>query len=107
MTLAECLWMRGQTRVSKDKAQIVQRFFKRSYIRVYNVTRKIGEDAQTLVWDFGVKPKDAIHVATAISLSVEALETFDVDLIKKSGSMGTPLLKIRQPEAPHQGDLEL
>jgi predicted nucleic acid-binding protein len=107
LTLAECLWMRGQTKVPKDKAQIVQRFFKRSYIRVYNVTRKIGEDAQTLVWDFGVKPKDAIHVATAISLAVDALETFDIDLIKKSGSMGSPLLKIRQPEAPRQGDLEL
>ncbi|MCA3633528.1 MAG: type II toxin-antitoxin system VapC family toxin [Methylobacterium sp.] len=107
LTLAECLWMRGQSKVPKNKAQIVQRFFKRSFIRVYNVTRKIGEDAQALVWDNGIKPKDAIHVATAIFLGVDALETFDADLIKKSGTVGSPLLKIRQPEAPRQGDLGL
>ena len=107
LTLAECLWMRGPTKVPKDSAQLVQRFFKRSYIRVHNVTRKIGEDAQWLVWDHGIKPKDAIHVATAIFLGVDALETFDADLIKKSERVGNPLLKIRQPEAPRQGGLDL
>ena len=105
LTLAECLWMRGQPKVPKDKAQIVQSFFRRSYIRVYNVTRRLGEQSQALVWDNGIKPKDAIHVATAIHLGVDALETFDVDLIKKSGTVGDPLLKIRQPEMPRQGDL--
>jgi predicted nucleic acid-binding protein len=106
LTLAECLWMRGQSKVPKDKARIVQGFFRRSYIRVVNVTRKIGEDAQLLVWDHGIKPKDAIHVATAVAFAVDALETFDGDLLKKSGLVGNPPLKIREPEAPLQGDLE-
>lgn len=107
LTLAEVLWMRGGPRITKDKAELVQKFFRRSYIRVYNVTRKLSEDAQILVWDNDIKPKDAIHVATALHLGVDALETFDANLIAKSGTVGTPLLKIREPQAASQGRLSL
>jgi len=107
LTLAEVLWMRGGLRISKEKAVVVQKFFRRSYIRVYNVTRKISEAAQTLVWDDNIKPKDAIHVATAIHLKVDALETFDEKLIKKSGTVGTPLLLIREPEPAKQARMNL
>lgn len=107
LTLAEVLWMRGGPRLAKDKAELVQRFFRRSFIRVYNVTRKLSESAQVLVWDSDIKPKDAIHVATAIHLGVSALETFDENLIKKSGTVGNPLLLIREPQASAQGRLNL
>ncbi len=102
LTIAEVLWKRGAPRLTKDKAEIVRRFFRRSYIRVYNVSRKIAESAQDLVWDHSIKPKDAIHVATAINLMVDALETFDEDLIGKSGTVGTPLLLIREPQPSAQ-----
>ncbi|WP_412051180.1 type II toxin-antitoxin system VapC family toxin [Hoeflea sp. Naph1] len=107
LTLAEVLWMRGGPRLSKEKADLVQKFFRRSYIRVYNVSRKISEAAQVLVWDNAIKPKDAIHVATAIHLAVDALETFDRNLIGKSGKVGSPLLLIREPLAAAQGRLDL
>lgn len=107
LTLAEVLWMRGAPRLSKDKALLVQRFFRRSFIRVYNVTRKLSESAQVLVWDHNIKPKDAIHVATAIHLNVSALETFDEKLIANSGTVGKPLLLIREPQATAQGRLDL
>jgi predicted nucleic acid-binding protein len=45
LTLAEVLWLRGGPRLTSDKASLVQKFFRRSYIRVYNVTRKISESA--------------------------------------------------------------
>ena len=48
-------------------------------------------------------PKDAIHVATALHLNADALETFDANLIGKSGTVGDPLLKIREPQAAKQG----
>jgi|TARA_B100000315_G_scaffold232700_1_gene245141 hypothetical protein len=107
LTIAEVLWMRGAPRLPKDKSEIVQKFFKRSYIRVYNLDRKKAEAAQSLVWDYGIKPKDAIHVATAIHLKVDALETFDQDLIGNSGTVGNPLLLIREPEPVAQGRLNL
>ncbi|MDE0331722.1 MAG: type II toxin-antitoxin system VapC family toxin [Nitrospinae bacterium] len=106
LTIAEVLWKRGAPRLTKDKAEIVRRFFRRSYIRVYNVSRKIAESAQDLVWDHSIKPKDAIHVATAINLMVDALETFDEDLLGKSGTVGTPLLLIREPQPSVQGRLK-
>jgi predicted nucleic acid-binding protein len=105
-TLAEVLWMRGEKKLSPDKAEKVQKFFRRSYIRLYNVTRKVAEGAQNLVWENGIKPKDAIHVSTALNLAVEALETFDAGLLKKSGKVGDPLLKIRQPEAAKQSRMD-
>jgi len=107
LTLAEVLWLRGEPRLQQDKAELVQRFFRRSYIRVYNVTRKLAEAAQVYVWQNDIKPKDAIHVATAVHLGVTALETFDRKLIGKSGSVGSPLLLIREPEAAVQGRLPL
>lgn len=107
LTLAEVLWVRSGPRIPTEKAQIVRKFFRRSFIRIHNVTRKISELAQDLVWEHSIKPKDAIHVATAIHIGVDAFETFDKKLVKKSGTVGKPLLLIREPEAAAQGRLHL
>jgi predicted nucleic acid-binding protein len=105
LTIAEVLWMRGAPMIPQEKADIVRKFFRRSYIRVRNVTRAVSESAQDLVWTHGIKPKDAIHVATALDAAAFALETFDDGLLKKSGLIGTPTLLIRKPIAPAQGGL--
>jgi predicted nucleic acid-binding protein len=105
LTIAEVLWMRGAPPVTKDKADIVRKFFRRSHMRVRNVTRQIAETAQDLVWENGIRPKDAIHVATALDAHAVALETFDEGLIAKTGQVGTPPLIIRKPIAPVQGTL--
>src|SRR5271163_2430051 len=105
LTIAEVLWMRGAPMIPQEKAEIVRKFFRRSYIRVRNVTRAISESAQDLVWNYSVKPKDAIHIATALDASVSALETFDEGLLGKSGTIGNPILLIRKPIAPAQGGL--
>lgn len=102
LTLAECLWLRNAPPIPKDRADIVRKFFRRSTIRLRNVTRFISEEAQTLVWDYGIKPKDAIHVATAIEAKVPTFETFDDGLIVKSGKVGAPPLLIRKPLLPSQ-----
>lgn len=107
LTIAEVLWLRNAPPIPKDRADLVQKFFRRSYIRVRNVTRNLSESAQGLVWDNGIKPKDAIHVATALDAKVYALETFDKGLLSKSGKVGNPLLIIRKPVAPKQGNLNL
>ena len=102
LTIAEVLWLRNAPPIPKQKAELVRKFFRRSYIRVRNVTRIVSESAQDLVWDNGIRPKDAIHVATALDAKVVALETFDEPLIKKSGSVG---LLIRKPIPPAQKKL--
>lgn len=105
LTLAEVLWMKGAPQVPQDKAEIVRKFFRRSHIRVRNVTRAISESAQDLVWAQDIRPKDAIHIATALDAGAYALETFDRLLLGKSGRIGTPPLIIRKPIAPAQGTL--
>jgi predicted nucleic acid-binding protein len=97
LTIAECLWLRNAPRVQKDRAETVKRFFRRSFLRVRNVTRSTAELAQDLVWNHQVRPKDAIHVATAIEARVAILETFDKPLIAKSGLIGEPPMVIRMP----------
>lgn len=105
LTIAEVLWMRGAPAIPQEKADIVRRIFRRSNLRVRNVTRQIAESAQDLVWNHSIRPKDAIHVATALDAAAIALETFDEGLIGKSGQVGTPSLIIRKPLAPAQGTL--
>jgi predicted nucleic acid-binding protein len=105
LTIAEVLWMRGSPRVTRDKAEILRRFFRRSFMRVRNVTRTVSESAQDLVWDHSIRPKDAIHVATALNAKAFVLETFDDNLLGKSGSVGEPPLVIRKPIPPPQGKL--
>lgn len=107
LALAEVLWMRGASRVPEEKAQKVRRFFRHSYIRLWTVTRVIAENAQDLVWKNSIRPKDAIHVATALSSKCSVLETFVEGLLKQSNTVGMPPLFIRRPLSPEQGRLNL
>lgn len=79
-------------------------FFKRSYIVPMSITRRIAEDSREFVWDHGVKPKDALHLATALVAKVDVFNTFDLPLIGKSGKLGDPALLIQIPSVA-QGDL--
>ena len=103
LTLAETLWMRSGPKLGEEKARILNNFFRRSFIRVLNVDRAIAERAQRLVWDGSVKPKDAIHIATALRYKCELLETFDGPLIQLSGALEG--LEIREPRRARQPSL--
>lgn len=107
LTLAEVLWMRGGPRIPEDKADKVRRFFRHSYLGLWTVTRSIAEDAQDLVWKQSMRPKDAIHVATALAAQCTILETFEEGLLKQTGKVGSPPLTIRKPISPQQGALNL
>ena len=107
LSIAECLWLRNAPPIPKDRADTVRRFFRRSFLRARNVTRRTAELAQNLVWDQKIHPKDAIHVATAIEARVTTLETFDGPLIGKSRTIGEPPIMIRMPIGPDQGKLPL
>jgi len=102
LTIAEVLWKRHAPSITLDKAMIVRKFFRHSYIRLRNVTRLVAESAQDLVWHHSVKAKDAIHVATALDAGVPILETFDHELLTLSGKLGTSKLIIRKPIPPIQ-----
>lgn len=108
LTLAEVLYLRGGQPIAKARKDVVVDFFKNDYIAVRNVTRHIAELARELVWDHGIRPKDAIHVATALEARLSLMNTFDGNLLKKSPVPGNPPLlivkpSVREPKLPFVG----
>lgn len=97
LTIAEVLVLKGHERIASNKRVMVEKFFKSEFIIVRSVTRRISESARVLVWDHGIYPKDAVHVATAIDAKLATLNTFDRGLMKKSGLLGEPRLIIEKP----------
>jgi len=104
LTIAEVLWLKGQPqkKLLPQSAHKVEAFFRHSWIVVREVDRFIAESARDLVWNKNIKPKDAIHLATALRHDVDydQFDTFDDDLIKLSGALGNPPLTIGRPNLP-------
>ena len=97
LTIAEVLYLKGTPKIPRGKRQQVEAFFRSEYILVTNITRRIAESARELVWDNGIKPKDALHIATAIDAKLGLFNTFDKKLHGKSGQLGDPRLIIVAP----------
>lgn len=105
LAIAEVLALRGHARIARDRSATVRGFFQRSFIKVRQLDRSTAELAQEVVWDHGIAPKDAIHLATAIKWHVPRLDTFDEALISKSGSVGNPAVIIGRPDVPFEMQL--
>ena len=91
--------MRNHSDIPKDKRDTIRQFFNKSYIIVVPILRATAERGQDLVWDHGIKPKDALHVATAIDVGVSLFNTFDEELIKKGNELNAYALVFENPRA--------
>jgi predicted nucleic acid-binding protein len=97
-TITEVLYPKGGNLLDRSLRTTVRDFLRQRFLVLVQVDRRVAEAAQDLVWDKGIRPKDALHVASALRASVYALETYDEQLIKKSGRVGgQPVLEIRHP----------
>lgn len=105
LTLAEVIHAKHHPKLPIASRETIDQFFKSSFLSVQNVTRSIAEEARDLVWDNSIRPKDAIHVATAISCKVPVLNTFDQKLLKADQTIGKPALRIEKPYEPGQREL--
>lgn len=106
LTIAEVLHLKGRPRIAADERQAVERFFDHRYIVPVPLVREIAELARDLVWDQGIAPKDAVHVASAISTRLELLNTFDHGLLGKNGlEVASRTLAIEKPAI--EGELPL
>lgn len=105
LALAEVLYIKGGPKLDLSKRPKIEQFFKADYIAVRNLTRAVASMARDLYWDHGIQPKDAVHVATAITYRIPLLNTFDDGLIKKSGIvLDGHTLTIAKPRATVQTD---
>jgi predicted nucleic acid-binding protein len=83
LTIAEALMRKGKSPIPASDRVRVETFFRNDYIVLRNVTRRVAELGRTLVWDHGISPKDALHLATAIDSGMKLMNTFDRPLIRK------------------------
>jgi predicted nucleic acid-binding protein len=110
VTFVECIWIKGNPdKLSEEHEKTIQKYFMHKFIRIITCDRQIAESARSIIWKFPhLKPKDAIHVASALSQDLETLHTYDNDdLVKFSGKMGNPKLKMCNPESVITQDFNL
>lgn len=110
-SFVECVWIKGNPdKLSAEHEEVITKYFQHKFIQPIIWDRPMSESARSLIWQFpALKPKDAIHVASAISQQVEELHTFDDYLLGLSGKVGMPPLKICAPtfEAKPEGIIDL
>jgi len=99
ITYVEVIKIKGEDGIviPKEKEKMVQEFFEQEYIVPRIVDRQISELARDLIWAHNVKPKDAIHAATAVKFKLKYLDTFDTDLLHLNGNIGDPQILIAYP----------
>lgn len=103
----EVLKLKGEKPVAKSDQDKIRSFFQKDYFRWVDLSKKVGEMAQDLIWNHGLHPKDAIHLASAIEferlskLQLDGIHSYDQDFLKLNGKLPTraPILR---PE-PSQG----
>ena len=106
-TLTEVIWLKGHSKLPKEREQMIREFFEQPFILLANVDRATAEEARNLVWEYDVRPADCIHLATAVRQKAEVMDTFDQGLIDLSGKLGQPLLRIGKPDLDYQPKLDL
>lgn len=80
-------------------------FFNRPYVLRATVDSFVSRETRRLVRERGLKPPDAIYLATAIRHQVPLLETYDGKLLGLDGEESNPAVAIRKPQRPVELDL--
>jgi predicted nucleic acid-binding protein len=96
IALIEVIRIKGKPRVDRIAEKKITGFLENSYINIRDVTPAVGLKARELIWRHNLRPKDSIHVATALLCKVPTLHAFDTDLLKLNGYFAG--LSICQPK---------
>jgi predicted nucleic acid-binding protein len=107
LTVAEVIFLKGTPKLDPSKRPLVNNFFRDEHIILKPLTRSIAELARDIVWDVSIHPKDAIHIATAVTYKIGVIHTFDKGLLNRNTlNVNGFLLNIRQPYAPRQIEIK-
>lgn len=105
-TLAEVLFLKPAPRIPMAESQKIRAFFERRYIIPISLDRNVAEKAQDLFWEYGLKPQDAVHAASAFFSGVKILDTFDPDFLRLNQKIGNPPMQIGRPHFPYQLEID-
>jgi len=84
LAMVEVIKLKRHVPVPKAAQDRIDAFFQRTFLIVRNVDPATARLARELVWNNGINPKDAVHVATALRANAQVLDTFDKALIGRS-----------------------
>ena len=76
-TLAEVIKKKGEPVLSESDERTIIRFFEQPYLAIHDVTRAIAERARPLSRLYGLRPADAVHLATALLANADFFETWN------------------------------
>lgn len=108
LTIAEVIYLKGSPKLDASKRHMVNNFFRAGHIVLKPLTRSIAELARDVVWDNSIKPKDAIHLATAVTYKIGTFHTFDEGLTDRGKiNLNGFSLTICQPHAQRQSEIQL
>lgn len=106
-TCAEVIYMKGTPKLDHSKRMLVTNFFRESFISLRPLTREIAELSRDVVWDTPIKPKDAVHVATAAYRAIIDFHTFDEGLCRLSSvTVNGVTLSLCNPKFGVQAEME-
>jgi predicted nucleic acid-binding protein len=94
----EKLWERYQSsdpavKLTPKQIGQIQGMFAWQFLRKINVDERIANKAVELARDFGLKPADSVHAASAILKKVDAIQRWDRDFNKVAH-----LIRVEDPE---------
>lgn len=111
LTIAEVCKLPGTTLQADDQAKKILEFFENPYVVIRALDRLIGERANTIARQHGIKPLDAVHLATGILSSCEVFYTYDSKkgknkgLLTHNGAAWVQPMRIEQPPDPAKDTL--
>jgi predicted nucleic acid-binding protein len=87
---------KGSVQITEANEKQIAGFFRNPWIVLVDFSPAQGELSRLLQWRAGLKVRDAIHAATAMSAKVDVFETYDPDFqkVRKSFPQFPP---IREP----------
>jgi len=106
-TLAEVIKDPDGQQLSETEDQKIIEFFENPYIIIRPLTYPISLLARKISREFGTKPKDAVHLATAVYWNIPQFFTFEKGLINKDGKLGDPQKPLRISEPKWVGQQSL
>ena len=107
LTLTEVIKLKNHPSLRAEDEARIKAFFRNDFISLRNVDRFVAEYARELIWTYShLNPKDSIHLATAIMIEADALNTFDDHLLRLDGQIGNPVMRITKPDLPYEPVLE-
>lgn len=102
-TLVEVLNLKGyNSPIPKGDRDAVEGLLGREWVQTFSLIDRVGKIAREVVWEHGVKPKDSIHVATAIAYRIPLMYSYDNPLINR-GTIETPFGSVCVEQPPPAG----